>query len=75
MDPGTSHLQGSNQATLGQPQGQPTYSILPNARDFSIVGSVFNDIHGDVHHHTERTGDIAYCPSLSRSHLTDSSLR
>ncbi|KAF8347420.1 hypothetical protein F5887DRAFT_1131099 [Amanita rubescens] len=34
--------------TLGQPQG---HTFFPNARNFSIVGAVFND----VHHHAEGT--------------------
>ena len=67
--PSTSRLQGSDQTTLGLPQGQPAYTFFPNARDFSIVGAVFND----VHHHAEGTanGNVASCSSLSVSHLTD----
>ncbi len=70
--PGTSHLQGPHQTTLGQPQAQSPYPFFPNARDFSIVGAVFND----VHHHAEGTGNVLIVPPchgvISR---TGSSLR
>src|SRR6266550_3035038 len=66
MEPSTSRLPRSDQTTPSQPQGQPTYRFFPNARDISILNSVFNDV---THHHTERTGDYLSYSSLSSSHL------
>ena len=42
----------SDQVTSGQPQG---HTYFPNARDFSFLYPVFNDV---THHHTERTGEV-----------------
>ncbi len=66
MEASTSRLPRSDQATPSQPQGQPTYTFFPNARDISILNSVFNDI---THHHTERTGDYLSYSLMSSSHL------
>ena len=61
------------------PQDTPSQlSILSNARDFVIYGSVFNDIRGGVHHHAERAAGnvcIWILALARRSHLLPGSFR
>ncbi|KAF8347570.1 hypothetical protein F5887DRAFT_35858 [Amanita rubescens] len=70
---GTSHLHGADQTTLGQPQGHPTYTFFPNARDFSIVGAIFNDVHHD--HHAEGTAFDGLKSHISEAAMYDSLAR
>jgi|SRR6266576_2432738 len=67
----------SMEPDLGQPPGRPTYSFLPNARDFSIIGAIFNEIRGDVHHHAGRVaGNVCILIlALIQSHLAAFSYR
>ncbi len=67
MNSESSHLQNADQAA----QGRPIYSFLPNARDFSLIGAIFNEIRGDVHHHAERVaGNVCMLIlALTQSHL------
>src|SRR6266576_291536 len=67
MDFATSRLQNADQTA----QRHPTHSFLPNARDFSIIGAVFNEIRGDFHHHAGRAaGNVCILAlALTQSHL------
>ena len=67
MDSATSRLQNADQTA----QRHPTHSFLPNARDFSIIGAVFNEIRGDFHHHAGRAaGNVCILAlALTQSHL------
>ena len=64
MDPASFIL-----STPGKSQGYPTYSILSNARDFNIFGSVFNDIvEISINITQTRKGQVTvvvYSPSLA----------
>ena len=39
------------------PQEQPPRSNFTEAHDFNIIGSVLNDIQGDVYYNAEKTGN------------------
>ena len=73
MDSDSSRLQNADRAA----RGRPIYSFLPNARNFSIKGAIFNEIRGDVHHHAERVaGNVGILIlALTQSHLTAFSFR
>ncbi|KAF8347581.1 hypothetical protein F5887DRAFT_1072572 [Amanita rubescens] len=69
MDSATSRLQNAAQR-------QPAHSFLPNARDFSIIGAVFNEIRGDFHHHAERAAALDDLkPYISEAAMHDSLAR
>ena len=39
------------------PQKQPAHGSFTEAHDFNIIGSVLNDIQGDVYYNTDKTGN------------------
>ena len=48
----------SSSSTPGQPQGQPTYTFVPNTWDFSTANAVFSDIRGGVHDEPAWSGNV-----------------